>query len=109
MRKVSVLRRDRLAFLFVEIASIQRFTLSLAHPLYAIGVVLAGFLLFAGLGSGIAPGLERRLAGRRTGALAIGTIVVLAIASILALPPVFAALAALLAAAVTLVNFRERY
>jgi hypothetical protein len=39
------------AFLFLEIAFIQRFTLFLAHPLYAVAVVLAGFLLFAGLGS----------------------------------------------------------
>ncbi|MGH6918951.1 MAG: spermidine synthase, partial [Geminicoccaceae bacterium] len=82
-----------LAFLFIEIASIQRFTLFLAHPLYAIGVVLAGFLLFAGLGSGVAPALERRLAGRRTSALAlaIAAIVLLAIVYILALPPLFAA------------------
>ena len=39
-----------LAFLFVEIAAIQRFTLFLGHPLYAIAVVLAGFLIFAGAG-----------------------------------------------------------
>jgi spermidine synthase len=86
-----------LAFLFVEIASIQRFTLFLSHPLYAIGVVLAGFLLFAGLGSGLAPALEQRLAGHRIEALAlaIAAIVVLSILYILALPPVFAALAGL--------------
>jgi spermidine synthase len=86
-----------LAFLFVEIASIQRFTLFLAHPLYAIGVVLAGFLVFAGIGSGIAPALERRSAGTRIGALglAIGAIVVLAVAYVLALPPLFALLIAL--------------
>jgi spermidine synthase len=86
-----------LAFLFVEIASIQRFTLFLAHPLYAIGVVLAGFLVFAGIGSGVAPGLEQRLAGTRSGALgvAIGAIVVLAIVYILALPALFARLIAL--------------
>jgi spermidine synthase len=86
-----------LAFLFVEIASIQRFTLFLAHPLYAIGVVLAGFLVFAGIGSGVAPALEQRLAGKRIGALglAIGAIVLLAILYILALPPLFAALIAL--------------
>ena len=86
-----------LAFLFVEIASIQRFTLFLAHPLYAIGVVLAGFLVFAGIGSGVAPALERRFAGSRIGALglAIGAIVLLAVAYILALPPLFAALIAL--------------
>lgn len=40
-----------LAFMFVEIAFIQKFTLLLAHPLYAVAVVLCGFLLFAGLGS----------------------------------------------------------
>jgi spermidine synthase len=86
-----------LAFLFVEIASIQRFTLFLAHPLYAIGVVLAGFLLFAGIGSGAAPALERRLADARVGALglAIAAIVLLAVVYILALPPLFAALATL--------------
>ena len=50
-----------LAFLFIEIASIQRFVLFLGHPVYAISVVLCGFLVFAGLGSGIAPRLAARL------------------------------------------------
>ena len=56
-----------LAFLFIEIAFIQRFILFLGHPLYAVAVVLAGFLVFAGLGSAAAPRLARRLdpAGRR--------------------------------------------
>ena len=40
-----------LAFLFMEIACIQKFILFLHHPLYAVAVVLTGFLLFAGLGS----------------------------------------------------------
>ncbi|MDJ0710638.1 MAG: hypothetical protein QNJ14_09620 [Woeseiaceae bacterium] len=40
-----------LAFLFVEIAFIQKFTLFLGHPLYAFAVVLASFLVFAGAGS----------------------------------------------------------
>jgi hypothetical protein len=59
--------------------------------------VLAGFLVFAGIGSGVAPGLEQRLAGTRSGALgvAIGAIVVLAIVYILALPALFARLIAL--------------
>lgn len=39
------------AFMFIEIAFIQKFLLFLSHPLYAIAVVLAGFLVFAGLGS----------------------------------------------------------
>lgn len=40
-----------LAFLFVEIAFMQKFILFLHHPLYAVATVLAAFLVFAGLGS----------------------------------------------------------
>lgn len=40
-----------LAFLFIEIAFIQKFILFLHHPLYAVAVVLASFLIFAGFGS----------------------------------------------------------
>jgi hypothetical protein len=43
-----------LAFLFIEIAFIQKFILFLHHPLYAVSIVLASFLLFAGLGSAFA-------------------------------------------------------
>ena len=39
------------AFMFVEIAFIQKFVLFLSHPLYAVAVVLFAFLLFAGIGS----------------------------------------------------------
>src|SRR5262245_35886410 len=53
------------AFLFIEIASIQRFVLFLGHPVYAIPVVLCGFLFFAGIGSGIAPKLTARLEALR--------------------------------------------
>ena len=82
-----------LAFMFVEIAFIQRFTLFLGHPLYAVAVVLAGFLLFAGLGS--------RLAGRLAWdarRLVLGAALViagLALAYLLLLPPLFHALAGL--------------
>ena len=41
-----------LAFLFVEIAFIQKFILYLGHPVFATSLVVAAFLLFAGLGSG---------------------------------------------------------
>lgn len=44
-----------LGFLFIEIAFMQRLTLFLGHPLYAIAVVLASFLVFGGLGSGATP------------------------------------------------------
>jgi len=57
-----------LAFLFIEIAFIQRFILFLNHPLYAVAVVLASFLVFAGLGSGTAPCLARYLDERRSAA-----------------------------------------
>ena len=39
------------AFMFIEIAFIQKFLLFLAHPLYAVAVVLCAFLVFGGLGS----------------------------------------------------------
>jgi spermidine synthase len=87
-----------LAFLFVEIASIQRFTLFLSHPLYAIAVVLAGFLVFAGLGSGAAAGLDRRLRDRSApGALelAVAAIAILSIAYVFGLPMLFRGLMAL--------------
>ncbi len=43
-----------LGFMFVEIAFIQRFMLILGHQVYAVAVVLAGFLIFAGVGSVLA-------------------------------------------------------
>ncbi|MEA1922836.1 MAG: SAM-dependent methyltransferase [Pseudomonadota bacterium] len=55
-----------IAFLFIEIAFIQKFILFLGHPLYAVGVVIAGFLLFAGWGSNFCsrqPSLHLPVAG----------------------------------------------
>jgi predicted membrane-bound spermidine synthase len=49
-----------LAFLFMEIAFMQRFMLFLSHPLYATAIVLCAFLVFAGLGSGYAAHITRR-------------------------------------------------
>jgi spermidine synthase len=40
-----------LAYMFLEIAFMQRLMLFLAYPVYAISVVLTGFLFFGGLGS----------------------------------------------------------
>ncbi|MCL4691429.1 MAG: SAM-dependent methyltransferase [Candidatus Hydrogenedentes bacterium] len=39
------------AFMFLEIAFIQRFMLFLAYPMYSVTVVLTAFLVFSGLGS----------------------------------------------------------
>jgi hypothetical protein len=47
-----------------EIAFIQIFILFLSHPLYAVAVVLTGFLLFAGIGSGVSSWFASRLAAR---------------------------------------------
>lgn len=52
------------AFMVLEISSIQRLILFLAEPVYATAVVLAAFLLFAGLGS--------LVAGRRPGGASSG-------------------------------------
>jgi spermidine synthase len=77
-----------LAFLFVEIAFIQRFVLFLGHPLYAVAVVLAAFLVFAGIGSGLSPRLAAR-AGARATPLAVAVIVAVALIYILLLPALF--------------------
>ena len=43
-----------LAYLFIEMAFIQKLTLFLAHPVHAVAVVISGFLIFSGIGSRIA-------------------------------------------------------
>ncbi|MEE8499093.1 MAG: hypothetical protein V3S27_00865, partial [Kiloniellales bacterium] len=84
-----------LAFLFVEIAFIQRLTLFLGHPLYAVAVVLAAFLAFAGLGAGLSPRLAKRLPedlavrGRVTALeAAVAAIAAIALAYLAVLAPV---------------------
>ncbi len=54
-----------IAFLFMEIAFMQKFILFLRHPLYSIAVTLAAFLVFAGLGSYLSAKLSRHY-NRRT-------------------------------------------
>jgi SAM-dependent methyltransferase len=51
-----------LAFLFIEIAFMQRLTLFLGQPFYAIAVVLSSFLFFGGLGSGASTRVDPRRA-----------------------------------------------
>ena len=92
-----------LGFLFIEIAFIQKFTLFLGHPLYAVAVVLAAFLLFASIGSGVSswlaahidawhiahPGNIPKLGAIQLSAVAIITVSLL---YLLALPSIFDAL-----------------
>lgn len=73
------------AFMFLEIAFIQKLVLFLSHPLYAVAVALAGFLFFAGLGSRLAAQLTT--AGhRRAVRLALAVIVAIGVVYLLALP-----------------------
>ncbi len=77
-----------LAFLFIEISFMQRFVLLLGHPLYAVVVILTGFLLFAGLGSGWSAKLRRRTPERAV-SWAVAGIVGLALLYLAFLPAVF--------------------
>lgn len=86
-----------LAFLFIEIAFIQRFVLFLGHPIYAVAVVLAGFLAFAGLGSGAALAFAALIAAGPFPRLtpigaAVFAVAGIALSYVLALPSVFAGL-----------------
>ena len=62
-----------LAFLLIEIAFIGRFTIILSHPVHALVVVLAGFLLFAGAGSYLS---ARRGSGASITGPVIGIVVI---------------------------------
>ncbi len=84
-----------LAFLFVEIAFIQHLQLFLGDPIYAIAVVLGGFLVSAGIGSRLSGSLEARLGGRRTLAIALGAIILFALLQLLTLETLFGQLAQL--------------
>jgi hypothetical protein len=74
-------------FMFLELAFIQKFILFLAHPLYAVAVVLCAFLVFAGVGSRLSqrfllvfdrlPGRPLVWVGIAIGVLAIGYVLFL--------------------------------
>lgn len=75
-----------LGFMAIEIPFLQRFTLFLSHPSYAAAVVLAAFLIFAGLG---ARHSSRLPPGARWPFAAIAAIALL---YLIVLPPLLAAL-----------------
>ncbi len=76
------------AFMFMEIAFIQKFVLFLAHPLYAVAVVLCAFLMFAAVGSWLAG--RWQAANKVT--LAVMAMGVLALLYLTLLPGLFQAL-----------------
>jgi len=80
-----------LAFLFIEIAFIQKFILFLSHPIYSVAVVLSGFLIFAGIGSICSDHLARKISAigySSVGALVAG-IVAIALSYLVFLPILF--------------------
>jgi hypothetical protein len=80
-----------LAFLFVEMAFIQRFVLFLSHPLYSVAVVLSGFLVFAGLGSVFSEPFGRKLGdkGYSVVSVAVTGISAVALLYLAVLPTIF--------------------
>ncbi|MBN2309387.1 MAG: SAM-dependent methyltransferase [Candidatus Hydrogenedentes bacterium] len=80
------------AYMFLEIAFIQKFMLFLAYPIYAVAVVLTAFLVFSGLG-GLAAGRLRTAPAHRVAAAVLGVAVVAAF-YLAILPFLFAAAAA---------------
>ncbi|SFK95250.1 Spermine/spermidine synthase [Nitrosomonas aestuarii] len=79
-----------LAFLFIEIAFIQKFILFLHHPLYAVALVLAAFLVFAGLGSSFSWKLLKSYSYQRAIALSLTGIIMLGLLYMLFLQSIFA-------------------
>ena len=79
------------AFMFLEIAFIQKLMLFLHHPVYAVSVVLATFLLFAGFGSLYAD--RRRSRPVRRVVIIVLLLAALSAIYLAALPPLFRALA----------------
>jgi SAM-dependent methyltransferase len=83
-----------LAFMFLEIAFIQKFILFLTHPVYAVAASLSGFLFFAGLGSRFSQRLKKPTNPRPVMRPVIGICVVASL-YLLLLPSLFQQLMAL--------------
>jgi len=60
-------------FMLLEMGFLQKLILYLAHPIYSAAVVIAGFLLFGGLGSRLSGSWSPRV--RRVGMYAAGAVV----------------------------------
>lgn len=78
-----------LAFLFIEIAMMQKFILFLHHPIYAIAVTLTAFLVFAGLGSHCCKWLLLKHRGQHAAMLAVFAIILISVLYLFVLETVF--------------------
>jgi len=76
-----------LGFLLIEIAFLQKFILLLHHPLYAAAVVLASFLIAAGMGSAFAQRYAGTLRAQRVTAFAVIIIIIFGGAYLVSLEP----------------------
>jgi len=74
------------AFMFLEIAFIQKFVMFLGQPIHAVAVVLGSFLVFAGIGSRVSIRWQRVVGGRRAIGVAAAILGLVAIAYLLVLP-----------------------
>lgn len=87
------------AFLFMEMAFIQKLILFLGHPIYAASVVIAGFLVFAGLGSRCVAVLSRAMTPNGpngnvvTILVAAAVVVILSVLYVIFIPGLFGRLA----------------
>ncbi|MES9969966.1 MAG: hypothetical protein ABW092_08005 [Candidatus Thiodiazotropha sp.] len=77
------------AFLFIEIATIQKFIRFLHHPIYAISISLTGFLLFAGLGSFFSERLTQKFSRYRIAVVAVLVITLVCLGYLFLLEPLF--------------------
>jgi SAM-dependent methyltransferase len=78
-----------LAFLFIEIAFMQKFILFLHHPIYSIAVTLTAFLVFAGQGSHWSLHLSQNRTQKQAIRLAVLAITLLSLTYLWLLEPLF--------------------
>ena len=76
-------------FLLIEIAFIQKLTLFLHHPVYAVAVSLAAFLFFAGIGSHWSHRVSSKF-GKRPVILSAGMVIALSLLYLFSLDGLFA-------------------
>jgi len=78
-----------LAFLFIEIAFLQKFILFLHHPIYSVAATLTAFLVFAGIGSYWSGSLAKLHLRQKTLKVSVLAIVLISLSYLLLLPHLF--------------------
>ncbi len=78
-----------LAFLFIEIAFLQKFILFLYHPIYSVATSLSAFLVFAGMGSYWSGALTRVRSRNQSLKISVFSIVFISLGYLFLLPALF--------------------